>query len=448
MKLPLLFRPLVCACVLFGVQAGASAQQMPFAGCIEALRAELPNHPAVRADTFVTHASQANDLRPPIDSATSSQPEFELPIWDYLDRLIDAQRIDDGRAALAQQAPTLHRIVERFGVDAATLVAVFGIESDFGRLKGRHKVVDATLSRACLRLSSQDRKAQFFAALWLLQEGLVDAEQFRGSWAGAFGMTQFMPATFKRHMADGDGDGVIDTVGNAADALATTASYLQHLGWDPLLPWGIEVQAPIDLVRRSSSAGREHRCLEQAAPDGRCQALARWAALGVSRADGSPLLGRAGSAAGIDPATPAALLAPAGAEGPMWLVTRNFQALWNYNRADSYALAIGLLSSALRGGAPPLRRWPVSDEQRLLPRRGMMALQALLRDAGQCGIDVDGFDGPKTRQAIRNEEVRRGLPESGRPTSVLLERLRVVAATAPPADCSKAAAPENSDDAG
>jgi len=200
------------------------------ASCVAQLRRELPQHAEIRVETFDAHTRQANDLRPVIEAATRSQPEFELAVWEYVARLADAQREADGREVLLREEQALATIESRHGVDAETVVAVFGVETDFGRVKGRYPVVDATLSRACLDLRNRERKAHFFAALWLLQEGLVERDAFRGSWAGAFGMTQFMPATFVRYRDDGDGSGRSDILGSVPDALATTARYLAALG--------------------------------------------------------------------------------------------------------------------------------------------------------------------------------------------------------------------------
>jgi membrane-bound lytic murein transglycosylase B len=126
--------------------------------CIDALRVELPRHPQVRPITFDTHTREVLDIRPLIRSAADNQPEFKLAIWDYIARLVDAQRIDDGRRVPQEQAAVLAAIAAREGVDAATVVAVFGVETDFGRVAGRHRVVDATLSRACLDLKNKERK--------------------------------------------------------------------------------------------------------------------------------------------------------------------------------------------------------------------------------------------------------------------------------------------------
>lgn len=423
--------------------AAATAAAAPLSQCIDQLRRDLPQHPKVRAESFDALTATAQDLRPPIDSATQNQPEFQMPIWDYLARLVDDRRLSDGRAVLSEQAAALERVSAGFRIDAATVVAIYGVESDFGRLTGRYPVLDATLSRACLNLASRERKAHFFAAVWLLQEGLVQRDAFRGSWAGAFGKTQFMPGTYVQFQADGDGDGRIDTVNSVADALATTANYLRGLGWTDGLPWGIEVLAPRDVASGWSSAQNEHACLAQAEPQGRCRRLEQWSALGVVRADGQAL--SVGGAASPVAASrgPWALLTPAGPNGPAWLVSRNFRAIWQYNRADAYALAIGLLSNALRN-EPGLRAaWPTAEGQTALSRTGISALQTLLYDAGHCEVAADGYDGPVTRQAIRKEERRRGLPETGRPTTTLLERMRTepmtpIAGCPPPGSATSA----------
>lgn len=412
---------LALACVVAPLlQHPAQARDGALASCVAQLRRELPRHAAVRAETFDIHTHQAQDLRPAIEAATRSQPEFELAIWDYVARLADAQREADGREVLQRERKTLAAIELRHGVDPATVVAVFGVETDYGRVKGRYPVVDATLSRACLDLGNRERKAHFFAALWLLQEGLVEREVFRGSWAGAFGMTQFMPATFVRYRDDGDGSGHADIFGSVPDALATTARYLAALGWRSDLPWGWEVTVPAQVAGTRNALQSEHACLAANQPAGRCLDLSRWAALGVVRADGQPL---AGSAV-------AALLMPAGAAGPAWLVTRNFQALWQYNRADAYALAIGLLANAMRGEAPMKASWPTDDPG--LSRAETRELQAILVGRGHADVQVDGADGPRTRSAVAAEERALGLTVNGRPGAKILLRLRAEKATAGP----------------
>jgi lytic murein transglycosylase len=406
---------LLIACAGLAVWPAWGQSDGDFSRCTDALRRELPAHPEVRADTFDAYTRRAQDLRPVIDAATQSQPEFKLAVWDYVVRLADEQRAIDGRQILQREAEVLPAIERRHGVDAATVAAVFGVETDYGRVPGKYPVIDATLSRACLNLDSKERKSHFFAALRLVQDGIVKPEEFRGSWAGAFGMTQFMPGTFVRYMDAADGSGRVDIISNVGDALSTTARFLVGLGWASGLPWGMEVEAPKAVIAQWNALERDHGCVAGTTA-GKCRSVEQWASLGVKRID------KAGGGAVLPPAARAALFAPAGADGPVWLVTRNFHALWGYNRADAYALAIGLLSDALRGDPPMQAQWPTDDAA--IGRIEFRELQSLLLMRGYGDVTPDGYDGPKTREAIKAEERRRGLPETGRAGAKMLALLR------------------------
>lgn len=428
-------------CVLAAAGAQAQVQVAPeWSTCLRDLRLELPKQPSLRAESFDRYTRGAEDLRARIEQASATQPEFKLPIWDYVARLVDAQREADGRVVAEREAAALAAIERRHAVDAATVVAVFGVETDYGRVPGRYPVVDATLSRACLNLASRERKAHFFASLWLLQEGLVHAETFRGSWAGAFGLTQFMPGTFVQNMDDGDDSGSVDIIGSVPDALATTARYLKSLGWAEGLPWGIEVSVPPEHAAQSNALERDHACLDAATPAGLCRPAAQWAAAGLRRIDGGPLWpDAAGGGPALRPDTPTALLMPAGAAGPAWLVTRNFQAVWRYNRADAYALAIGLLSDRLRGAPAMHAAWPTDDLP--LSRAEFAELQTLLIRRGHCDVSPDGRDGPRTRSAVAAEESLLGVSPTGRAGAKLLTALRaaVPPEAAVPAACAASA---------
>ena len=414
---------------LAALHGGAAAQDgQPLSACIAALREELRLRPDVSAQTFDTHTRQARDLRPVIEAATRAQPEFQISIGDYLARRVDAQRIAEGRELMQRQAPALEAIARRHRVDAATTVAVLGVETDYGRVAGRYPVIDATLSRACLNLGSRERKQHFFDALWLLQEGVVRADEFTGSWAGAFGMTQFMPGTFRRYMRDDDASAAADIIHNMADALATTARYLRGLGWIDGLQWGVEVRVPAGLAQFNALEG-DHGCLLDPKPAGKCRTAGQWSTAGVTRIDGSPLVQPDPAAGLADPATPAALLMPASEQGPAWIITPNYRAIWRYNRADSYALAIGLLSDALRGRPAQQVAWPGDPG---LSRAEFRELQQLLLERGHCDVRVDGSEGPRTSAAIREEEARLGWPPTGRAGSRLLAALLADRASASP----------------
>ena len=419
---------LLCAVSVLGlVHHDVYPQASPsFANCITELRRELPSHPEVRPRTFDRYVRDATDLRPTIEKAAGTQPEFQLPIWDYLARRVDAQRVTQGLELLERESATLSAIARRHGVDAATSVAVFGVETDYGRVPDTYPVIDATLSRACLNLKSVERKGHFFAALWLLQEGAVQQADFKGSWAGAFGLTQFMPVTFIRYMSDGAGMPVSDIIHSVPDALATTARYLRGLGWQSGMPWGFEVKVPPQLGTWHAPEN-DHGCLVDSQPAGKCRSIAAWRAAGVTVVDdGSP--DGPGSLLGSLPSwTPTALMLPTGPQGPAWLVTSNYHAIWRYNHADAYALAIGLLSDLLRGGPPQRVAWPTDDPG--LSRAEFRELQGWLRETGHCDVSADGADGPRTQAALREEEQRLGLPVTGRAGVRMLTLLRIQSAS-------------------
>jgi lytic murein transglycosylase len=242
-------------------------------------------------------------------------------------------------------------------------------------------------------------RGELIAALRVAATGEVDPAKMRGSWAGAFGHPQFMPSVWFRTAVDFDGDGKRDTIGSMPDYLASMANYLKKAGWVTGQAWGFEVKLPANF--NAALAGRTKK-----------RALARWAALGVTRADRRPLVGQA----------EAGLVLPAGRQGPAFLTFRNFDAIFTYNAATSYALAIGHLSDRLRGLGPFVTPWPTDEKP--LDRKGRRELQTLLLARGYQIGEVDGVIGKKTRDAIRNIEAQAGLVQTGRATEAVLEALR------------------------
>ncbi|RYY54627.1 MAG: hypothetical protein EOO24_63635, partial [Comamonadaceae bacterium] len=222
-----------------------------------------------------------------------------------------------------------------------------------------------------------------------------------------------------RYMRDDDGSAAADIIHNMADALAT-ARYLRGLGWIEGLPWGVEVRVPGGLAQLNALEG-DHGCLLDPMPAGKCRTSRQWSDAGITRVDGSPLAQHDPPGGLADPATPTALLMPAGEQGPAWLITPNYRAIWRYNRADAYALAIGLLSDALRGGPAQQVAWPGDPG---LSRAEFRELQQLLFERGHCDVRADGAEGPRTSTAIRAEEARLGWPPTGRPGSKLRAALR------------------------
>ncbi|MBI3274384.1 MAG: lytic murein transglycosylase, partial [Methylocystis sp.] len=326
------------------------------------------------------------------------QPEFVTPIWDYLAGLVDDERVEEGRAMLHAYANALQAAERRFGVDPATVVAVWGVESDFGKNFGKRPVVQSLATLACQAPRRNDYfRGEFIAAMKILQSGDIAPQEFVGSWAGAFGHTQFMPSTFLATAVDLDGDGRRNIASSAVDALGSTANYLRKSGWRHGLRWGFEVRLPEGYAGPS---GRTNR-----------QPMSAWAARGITRLDGASL--GEGSAA---------LLLPAGRHGPAFLVTRNFDAIYAYNAAESYALAISVLSDRLRG-LPGIRTpWPTDDPG--LSRAERRELQALLARRGYDVGEPDGVIGAKTKEAIADFQGRAGLARNGRASKKTLDAAR------------------------
>ncbi|MBB4197090.1 lytic transglycosylase [Rhodoblastus sphagnicola] len=346
--------------------------------------------------------SRALDDLEPNDAPTflGVQPEFSTPIWDYIAGLVDEERVSEGRAAFSTYRQAASAAQQRFGVDAAAVVAVWGVESNFGKNFGVRPVIQSLASLACLGSRRNDYfRGELIAALKIVDRGDVKLEEFTGSWAGAFGNTQFMPSTFLRLAVDMDGDGRRDVVGSVADALGSTANFLRSSGWVSGLPWGFEVALPENYHGPSGRGGK--------------QPLAAWAQRGLTHIDGAAL---AGSGA-------FGLLLPAGPHGPAFLVSRNFDAFYSYNAAESYALAIALLSDRLKGKPAVQTPWPTDDPG--LSRAERREVQARLEQRGyDVGGKHDGVMGTKTRDAIKAFEDSAGLKADGRAGQKVLELLR------------------------
>jgi lytic murein transglycosylase len=391
-------RSLVCLALCLALPVSTRAAAAGFPECLAGLRGAAQAG-GVDAATF-DKATRGLTPNPDVLAMAEVQPEFKTPIWDYLAGLVDEERVGDGQAMMRRHAQALALAESRFGVDQATITAVWGVESDYGRGFGTRPVVQslATLSCGGGRRAGYF-KTEFIAALKILQHGDIDPAQFNGSWAGAFGHTQFMPSTFLRTAVDLDGDGRKDLINSVPDALGSTAAYLRKGGWVPGGEWGYEVRLP---ERYAGPSGRTHK-----------EPMAAWAARGFTRVDGQRL--PSGGSAG--------LLLPAGPSGPAFLVTRNFDAIYSYNAAESYALAIALLSDRLRGRHGLVAAWPTNDPGlSRVDRREMQTL--LMRRGYDLDGKADGVIGTKTKQAISDFQAKSGLSPDGRASVSVLAALR------------------------
>ena len=381
---------------------GSYMSTSSFQGCLANLRSQAIAS-GVSGSTYDRYTQNLSPDYSVIDKL-NYQPEFSTPIWDYLSGLVDNERVQAGQQKLAQHRVVLNRVEQTYGVPAETVVAVWGVESNYGDISGKYPLLQALGTLSCEGRRQSYFRGEFFATMRILQRGDLTQDQLYGSWAGAFGHTQFMPSTYERLAVDFDGDGRRDLVSSTTDALASTANFLKRAGWQTGMPWGFEVKIPQGV----SIAGESRR---------NKRSLNSWIAQGVTRTDGTALI--QGNLSG---STPAGLITPAGTNGPAFLVFKNFDAIYSYNAAESYGLAIAHLSDRLRGGTPFLTAWPTDDAGTSRAERREIQ-QFLIQRGYDIGV-VDGLIGDKSRQAIQKEQSRLGLNRTGRAGQQILRAFR------------------------
>lgn len=364
----------------------------PFRSFIDSLRPDA----AARGVTPQTFDAAFRGIVAPdakVLARTGRQSEFVRPVWDYLVGAVSNGRIARGRTHAAALASTLQSIETRYGVPGSMVLAIWGVESDFGASAGDVPTIRALATLAAVGHRGTLFRDELLAALTILQRGDVAPQGMSGSWAGAMGQVQFLPSTYLAHAVDFDGDGHRDIWTSAPDSLASIAAYLKDLGWDPALSWGYEVRLPdgFDLARYTGE-------------------LSSFAERGVRRADGGAL----------PPRGRASLFLPGGLGAPAFLITGNFEVIRGYNTSDSYALAVGHLADRLGRGPPLAAAWPAAPG---LDGPGLRALQSGLASAGYYDGPTDGRAGPKLREAVRRYQISAGLPVDGYANAALLARV-------------------------
>lgn len=371
----------------------------------KAVAAGLPQGPVSQEVALLTADSR-------VVAADQRQPELSRPIGDYLAGAVSEARIAQGRTRSAELAGVLSRVAEQTGVPSQILVAIWGVESNFGQNQGSYDVL-----RSLATLGAEGRRGdwadgQLIAAFRILTSGAAPRDRLKGSWAGAMGQTQFMPDTYLSFAVDQDGDGQRDIWGSSADALGSAGNYLARRGaWRRGQGWQREVIAPPGF--------------DFSVAEGPGKTFDAWAQLGVRPADGRPWsAAEAGEAA--------VFIVPQGWTGPAFLVMPNHMAIRAYNNSTSYALAVGLLADRIAGAPPLIKAWPADQATTLADR---MAAQTAL---SRLGFDVgaaDGVIGVKTRTAVRAWQKGRGLPADGYLSYGLLQALKMQAGIAdtPPA---------------
>jgi lytic murein transglycosylase len=369
-----------------------------FGNCLSALWPQAERRGVTRANFEHYTAGLTPDLS--IMDLLDSQPEFNKSTWDYLDLLVSDDRIARGREVLTQYAPVFAAAERTYGVDRHIVAAIWGVESNYGTMGGDRSVLRSTATLACVGRRRDYFREEFLSALEILQRGDVAPDRLVGSWAGAFGPTQFMPTSFKRFAVDFDGDGRRNVVDSIPDVIGSTANNLKVDGWASGDSWGYEIVLPPNFDYLLADRSRQ-------------MAVGQWQALGIRRANDKPFL-RLSDRADV--------FLPAGARGPAFLLLPNFRVIMKYNPAEAYALAIGHLADRLAGGAPVVASWP--RDERALSIGERYEMQQLL---ARRGFDVgapDGLLGPRTRVAIRNFQIASGQIPDGFASSSVLDRLR------------------------
>jgi membrane-bound lytic murein transglycosylase B len=385
----------------------------PFAGAKPALAGdpkfeafiEKTLWPRVKAagisrDLFDEAFSGITEPDPLVLKLANNQPEFNSRTSEYLAKAVTPIRIETGQAKKAEEAKLLDAIEKKYGVDRHVLLGIWGMESNFGKDKGSMSVMRCLATLAYSGSRKKYANAQLIAAFRILKRGVVKAGNFTGSWAAAMGHTQFIPSSYLSYAVDWTGDGVKDIWNSKEDALASTANYLAKAGWSADRPWGWEVTLPkgfdMGLIGRA-----------------KWKPVAEWQRLGIARADGSKF----GSLK-----AEAFVMVPQGVTGPRFLVTKNFNAIMDYNFSHSYALAVGHLGDRIRGRGPITAAWPTAEYDLSFAQR--VELQKRLNALGFETGGTDGRFGARTYEAIVYFQKSAGLPVDGVPSTKLLNRVK------------------------
>ncbi|MCQ0969429.1 lytic murein transglycosylase (plasmid) [Paracoccus sp. TK19116] len=325
------------------------------------------------------------------------QAEFSRPVWLYLDSAVSDARITTGRQMLARHANTLAAIEGRYGVPREIVLAVWGMESNFGANRGKMQIIPSLATLAYDGRRGEMFQNQLIAALKIIQAGDTDPEHMLGSWAGAMGHTQFMPTSYLSYAVDFTGDGRRDIWSDdPTDSLASTAAYLARSGWNRGQPWGAEVTLPQGFNMGLIGKGTRR---------------SDWAGMGVRRIGGGALPGGSGS-----------IIMPAGARGPAFLILDNFRSILRYNNSDNYALGVSFLGERIAGRAGIQGGWPRED--RPLSTAEREEIQVRLRQKGFYDGEIDGLFGSGTMEAVAAFQRSIGATPDGYPTSILLGQLR------------------------
>lgn len=335
-----------------------------------------------------------------IGTGIEDQLEFATPIWEYVAKLANKTRRRIGRTKLTQHESLFNGLEERFKVNREVLISIWGMETNFGTFIGSEDAANVLANMAAEGRRRKLAESELIAVIKLLELGLVEREDLISGWAGAMGQTQFMPSSVLAYAVDFDEDGKLDIWKNPADALASAARYLAKYNYEFDKPWGFEVETLSDF--------------DFSQANGTFNSLSHWNEIGVRNIDGSGLDLN-------DDAETARLWLPAGATGPKYLLFKNFNVFMKYNRSESYAFSVGLLSNHIAGLPDIEGKWPTDIPP--LSVAGIKRLQTALSKLGYYPYGIDGIAGRGTKAGLQKFQKENGLLADGYPTIEVLTRL-------------------------
>jgi len=377
--------------------------EQDFQGWLDELRSEARK----KGISDATLKAALDDIAPVmrVIELDRRQPEFIQTFWTYIRQRVNDERVTRGRTQLAKHRDLLENVHAEYGVPPRYLIALWGLETNFGDYSGSFRVIDALATLAYDQRRPQFFRRELFDALHIVDEGHIAPDAMMGSWAGAMGHMQFIPSTFIGYAVDYTGDGRKDIWGSLPDAFASAANYLSNMGWKPGQIWGREVCLPEDFDLMLASLDIK-------------KTLAEWSSLGVRRSDGAalPQADMEGS-----------ILLPQGYKGPAFLVYDNFRTILRWNSSINYALSVGYLADRVIGLPQIVTGRDVEHEP--LSREEAVQMQQILNRLGFDAGPEDGLPGSRTRSAVRSFQKEHSLPPDGYPSPALLKRLRALEAT-------------------
>lgn len=326
------------------------------------------------------------------------QRVFSLDFLSFSKRVIPKYRLQRGGQLIKKMRGTFSRVEKKYGVPAPVLVALWGLESDFGAFMGKDRTLPAltTLAYDCRR--PELFRKQLFAALEIIQRGDLRADDMIGAWAGELGQTQFLPMHYVDHGVDFDGDGKVNLIRSKSDVLASTANYLKHIGWQRGEPWLEEVRLPSNFKWEETDISIEHP-------------RSQWASWGVKRANGKSV---------VADDKLASIVLPVGRFGPAFMVYPNFRVFLEWNNSLVYSTSAAFFASRLNGAGPYKLRGNVE----VFDGKKIKLLQRRLAKRGYDVGKIDGIIGQKTRIAVKDVQLKLGLPADAYPTDRLLSKLQ------------------------